>query len=235
MLLATNVQPSELGVDQIVKLAGNDILSVRQASWQMCRDSLHRLRQQPAAAVKLLDARWEDSRQFGFQLFRENFTQRELTPAVLVAICDSVRSDVQQFGREMITRFFQEELGQEYLLRLSEHPTTSIQMFATNFLDRYAAGSPERIRELTPYFLSVLSRVNKGRVAKDRVLAFLEREAIGSEESARIVAAVLERQSATCAIGDKARLIEVMVRLRSAYPEISLPLEVQPVEVRGGV
>jgi len=235
MLLATNVQPSELDVEQIVKLAGNDILSVRQASWQMCRDSIDRLRRQPATAVKLLDAKWEDSRQFGFEFFRENFTQRELTPTVLVAICDSVRTDVQQFGREMITRFFQEELGQEYLLRLSEHPTTSIQMFATNFLDRYAADSPDRLRELTPYFISVLSRVNKGRVAKDRALAFLEREAVKSGESAQIVADILTRQSATCAIGDKARTIEIMVRIRAAYPGISLPLEVQPVEVRGGV
>ncbi len=235
MLLATNVQPSELGVEQIVKLASNDILSVRQASWQMCRDSIDRLRRQPATAVKLMDAKWDDSRQFGFQLFREIFTQRELTPTVLVAICDSVRADVQQFGREMITRFFQEELGQEYLLRLSEHPTTSIQVFATNFLDRYAADSPERLRELTPYFVSVLSRVNKGRVAKDRVLAFLEREAVKSEESARIVATILARQSATCAIGDKACTIEIMVRIRAANPEISLPVEVQPVEVRGGV
>ena len=110
-----------------------------------------------------------------------------------------------------------------------------MQVFATNFLDRYAADSPDRLRELTPYFLSVLSRVNKGRVAKDRVLAFLEREGAKSEEAARTVADILARQSATCAIGDRARTIEIMARLRAVYPDILLPLTVRPVEVRSGV
>ena len=93
----------------------------------------------------------------------------------------------------------------------------------------------DRLRELMPYFVSVLSRVNRGRVAKDRVLAFLEREATKSEGAARIVAEILTRQSATCAIGDRGHAIEVMVKIRAAYPEVPLPLAVQPVEVRGGV
>jgi hypothetical protein len=235
MLLATNVAPSEIRVERIVKLAGNEILSVRQAAWQMCREDVGRLRREAATAARLLDASWEDSRQFGFQLFREHFTDAELTPAVLVSICDSVRPDVQQFGREMITRLFQEESGPEYLLRLSEHPSAAMQGFTTNFLDQYASDRPERLRELTPYFVSVLSRVNQGRVAKDRVLRFLEREAAKSREAAFTVAEILTRQSATCAIGDRARAIEIMSRLRRAYADIPLPVTVQPVEVRGGV
>ncbi|MCH5377724.1 MAG: hypothetical protein JJ992_27525, partial [Planctomycetes bacterium] len=106
ILLATNVRPSEISVQRIVKLAGSEILAVRQAAWQMCREGVERLRREAATAVRLLDARWEDSRQFGFQLFREHFTAAELTPAILVSICDSVRPDVQQFGREMVTRLF---------------------------------------------------------------------------------------------------------------------------------
>jgi hypothetical protein len=135
----------------------------------------------------------------------------------------------------MVTRLFQDEFGHEYLARLSEHPSTSMQAFTTNFLDRYAADSPERLRELTPYFLSVLSRVNKGRVAKDRALAFLEREATKSEAAARTVAEILTRQSITCAIRDRARTIEIMNRLRTIYPHLPLPLTVRPVEVRSGV
>ena len=100
---------------------------------------------------------------------------------------------------------------------------------------RGTAGSPERIRQLEPYLLGVLSRVNKGRVAKDRTLAFLEAEAAKSEQAAAVVAEIVARQSATCAVGDKARMIEIMVRIRAQYPQIPLPVEVQPVEVRGGV
>lgn len=126
----------------------------------------------------------------------------ELTPDILVAICDSVRPDVQQFGRELITRYFREEDGQTYLLRLSEHPGEALQLFASNYLERYASGRPERIGELEPYFTTVLSRVNKGRIAKQRCIAFLFREALSGEESAYIAARIFARQSATAAIGD---------------------------------
>jgi hypothetical protein len=118
---------------------------------------------------------------------------------------------------------------------LSEHPAVAMQMFATNFLDGYASDKPDRLRELTPYFLSVLARVNRGRVAKDRVLALLEREAAKSEQAAGIVAEILTRQSATAAIGDKSRTIAIMTRIRATYPGISTPLVVRPVEVRNGV
>ena len=91
------------------------------------------------------------------------------------------------------------------------------------------------MQELTPYFLSVLSRVNKGRVAKQRVLDFLQREATKSEAAAQTVAEILTRQSATGAIGDRARTIEIMNRLRTVYPDLPLPLTVRPVEARGGV
>lgn len=235
ILLPTNVRSSELKVEEIVKLADNDLLVVREAARAMCRENLDRLRRTMVATVRLLDTRWDDSRQFAFQFFRDNFSQNELTPTILVSICDSVRPEVQQFGRELITAWFDETAGHEYLLKLSEHPDASLQVFATNYLERYATGLPDRLQQLTPYFVSVLSRVNKARVAKDRVLAFLEKEALESEAAANVVAEIVTRQSATCAIGDRARMVQIMVKIQATYPEIALPLEVRPVEVRHGV
>ncbi len=232
LLLAGKVRPDALTVDQIVRLASHDILAVREASWKMCRSSVSRFRREMVTATRLLDAKWEDSRQFAFDFFREHFAAGELMPELLVGICDSVRPDVQQFGREMITPCFEHEYGQEYLLKLSEHPAAALQQFATNYLDSYAADNVERLRELTPFFLSVLSRVNKGRVAKDRVLALLGREAQKSEQAARIVAEILTRISATCAIRDRAATIEAMLDIHEAFPDIPLPIAVQPVEVR---
>jgi hypothetical protein len=232
LLLASNVRPDALEIDQIVRLASHDILSVREASWKIFRGSVARMRGEMVSAVRLLDAKWDDSRQFAFDFFREHFTAGEMTPELLVSICDSVQPDVQEFGREMITRCFQDEHGQEYLLKLSEHPAAPLQRFATNYLDRYAADDVERLRELTPFFVSVLSRVNKGRVAKDRVLALLGREALKSEQAAREVAEILTRISATCAIGDKAAAIEAMLDIHEAFSDVPLPITVQPVEVR---
>jgi hypothetical protein len=235
LLLSTNVKPQDLSLDEIVKLASHDILSVREAAWQMARASLDRMKKDMDTASRLVDAKWEDSRQFAFGLLRDAFGPGELTPTILVSFCDSVRPDVQAFGKEMITRLFAESDGPEYALKLSEHTSPSMQMFAANFLERYAGDSPERLVALTHYFQSVLSRVNQGRVAKERVFAFLEQAAQASEDSARVVAGILARQSATIAIGDQARAIEALTRIQAAYPNVPMPLKVRPVEVRDGV
>jgi hypothetical protein len=139
------------------------------------------------------------------------------------------------FGRSLITQYFAEEHGQEYLRKLSEHPSPDLQQFATNYLERYAAGDIERLRALLPYFTSVLSAVNKGRLAKNRVYAFLLDEAKKSEEAARLLGEILARVSATIAIGDRARTIEAMLELKRLYPSVPLPIIVSTPEVRGGV
>jgi hypothetical protein len=235
LLLEANVRPTDLSVAEMVQLSSHDILSVREAAWHMCRASLDRLKKEMDTATRLVDSKWEDSRQLAFGLLRDAFDPGDLTPDLLVSLTDSVRPDVQQFGREMITRLFAEQDGPQYALKLSEHPSPSMQMFTANFLERYAGDSPERLRELTFYFQSVLSRVNQGRVAKDRVYNFLEKAAQASEPSAAVVVEILSRQSATSAIQDRARAIEIMTRIHTAYPAVPMLLRHKPVEVRHGV
>lgn len=227
---------AEFDTIEMVKLANHEILSVREAGRKLFLESLNRIRthsQEMLAAVRMLEAKWEDSRQFATEIFRDEFTLEAWTPEVMVSICDSVREDVRQFGRDLVTRTFQEAYGQDYLLKFSEHPSADMQLFATNYLESYAGGNPERLRELMPFFISVLSRVNKGRVAKQRVFAFLEKEAEKSEAAARVVAEILSRQSATIAIGDKAAAIQTMLKIHRNYPHLSLPIQVKVVsEVR---
>ena len=152
----------------------------------------------------------------------------------MVSICDSLRDDVREFGRQLVIRYFEDSYGQDYLLKFSEHPSGDMQVFATNFLSDYAADNLERLRDLQPYFISVLCQVNKGRVAKQRVFTFLEQEAEKSEAAALTVAEILTRQSLTIAIGDKAKAIEIMLKIHNSYPEVSLPISVKSVsEVRG--
>jgi len=103
------------------------------------------------------------------------------------------------------------------------------------------AGDLGRLRQLEPYFLGVLSRVNRGRVAKARVFAFLRSESEKSPEAAQLVAALMTRQSLTMAVGDKAASIEAMVTVARRFGEAGMPIVVrQPPlwtrkEVRGGV
>jgi len=225
LLLQRDTFTEPLTIKEIVRLANHQVLAVRQAGWRLSERSVDRLKQSMAQTVRLLDAKWDDSREWAFGLFRDSFDANQLTPEVLVAICDSVRPDVQAFGRELITRYFDSAHGEQYLLKLAEHPSEALQLFATNYLERYASGNAVRLGELEPYFVSILSRVNKGRIAKRRVLQFLVAEALADEASAQLVARIFTRQSVTMVIGDKARLIEGMVRIQQTWPRIALPLQ----------
>ncbi len=215
----------------LVKLANHEILAVREAARSLFLQQFPQLRQDPqqlVIAARFLDGRWEDTRAFGRELFTTHLQPEECTPDLLINICDSVREDVQAFGRELITQHFQSADGQRYLLRLSEHSSAGLQLFATNYLADYAADNLERLHALTPYFVRVLSAVNRGRVAKARIFDFLGQEALKSESAARLVSEMLVRQSLTIAIGDKAAALELMVQIHHTYPAISLPIKIVP-------
>ena len=168
----------------------------------------------------------------GFQFFRDHFGAEHWSPEVLVSLVDSVRPEVRSFGRDLVSRFFEEEQGPEYLEKLSQHPSADVQLFATHYLERFAGGEPERIRRLEPYFVAVLSKVSKGRVAKDRVFDFLRREALADRCSAETVVAILGRISLTVAIGDKASCITALRDVGDAWPDLPNPLVTRAVERR---
>ena len=231
-LLRTNVPPEAIEIADLVKLIDHEIRAVREACWALCEKNLERLRRAADKAVSLLDTKWDDSRAWAFEFFRQHFDDSVLTPALLVSVCDSIRPEVQQLGRELVTRYFDPAYGPEYLVKLSEHPSEALQLFATNYLDRFAAGKPEQLTQLLPYFTAILSRVNKGRLAKIRTLAFLEKEALASAAAAALVAPLLARQVVTISIENKAALIETMVRVHEKYPEIPLPVAILPTPPR---
>jgi hypothetical protein len=110
-----------------------------------------------------------------------------------------------------------------------------MQLFVSNYLEDYAVNNPERLKELAPYFITVLTAINKARVAKERVFNFLEQEAQKHQSSAQVVAEILTRQSLTMSIEDKARSLESMLKIHQTYPQVSLPIQVKSLEVRRGI
>ncbi|MCO4744929.1 MAG: hypothetical protein KC912_09070 [Proteobacteria bacterium] len=232
-LLGTHVDASELTMRQLAELGSHDIRAVRTAVWDLYAANADRVRAELDEALRILDASWDDTRMWAFLWFEETLTSTDLTPTLLVSMCDGVRPDVQAFGRRMLTRHFEGEHGPEYLLKLSQHPATDMQLFATNYLERYAGGHTDRVERLVPYFTSVLSRVNKGRIAKQRVHAFLAGEAARDEASAQLIADILARVSASCAVQDRAKAIETLLQIATQYPSIAMPLTVLPTARRG--
>ena len=167
------------------------------------------------------------------QYFREQFTENDWNPETLITLADSVKPDVEAFGRELITNFFNSDNGVQYLLKLSQHPSEKMQLFATNYLERFAADDVERIQALDFYFRSILTRVNKSRIAKNRIYLFLLQEGRKSEAAAKAVCAILSDVSAIAAIGDKAKCIDILIQLQALY-DVNTPLKIKEAEVRTG-
>lgn len=216
---------------RIAHLGNNALVEIRQAVHEHYRRHVYDVKSQLEDALRLLDSEWDDSRDFALSFFSETLGENDWTPTLLVGVCDRSHPQVQAFGRELITRYFQEEQGNEYLIKLSQHPTAELQTFATNYLERHAAGNPERIAELEHYFVTVLSRVNRGRTAKSRVLRFLGDEAGRSIAAAMVIARILKRQVVTIAQGDKATCLQLLHAIRQQYPDLDNPLTVKPPPV----
>ena len=234
LILGSNYENwlSEFTTPEIVKLASHEILAVRQAARQMFVQILPRLRtntQDMVAAVRILEAKWQDSREFGYKIFTTELSSDEFTPEVLITICDSVREEARTLGRDLLNRNFRETDGEEYLLKFSEHPSADMQLFVTNYLEKYATDNPEKLQKLEPLFISILLRVNCGSTAKKRIFTFLETEAQKSEYAAKTIAEIMTRQSATIAITDKSKAIQIMVKIHKQYPHIPLPIAIKSV------
>ncbi len=223
----------DYSVRQWARLGKHAGLDVREWTQKAYDGHIGTVKADFSNGLRLLDTDWDDSRNFALDYFRGRFSAEQWTPDTLVLLCDSVRQDVQKLGRDLLRQFFKEEDGESYLLKLSQHPGQNVQLFASEFLQSYARGKPEIISGLNHYFIAVLSSVNKGRVAKERVLHFLLEEAGKSEAIAQQVSEILERQSVTVAIMDKGRFIKAMLELQQQYPGLKMPLSQGQPEIRG--
>jgi hypothetical protein len=228
-LIEKYIDPNELTIRQIIALGNHETLMLREWAWRYFENNLSRIRYEREDAIRLLDAEWEDTRTFAKEFFRKKFEEGDWTPKLLVGLADSVRPDIEAYGRELITRFFREEQGEEYLTRLSQHPSEKMQLFATNYLERFAASDLEKLQSLTFYFRSVLTRVNKARIAKNRIFRFLSEEGKKSEAAATFVADLISQVSATVSIEDKAKCIDILLQLQSLY-DVRTPLIRKQVE-----
>jgi hypothetical protein len=222
--LRKNIKEEELTISELVKLGSNPLQEVRVYTWNVFKKYPERVKADKEEALRITDSYWDDTRIFAFDYFRNTFSSSDWTPDLLIALCDTVREDVQDFGREMITKFFQAENGMEYLLKLSQHPNTKVQLFTTAYLEKYAADNYEIIQELKSYFITLLSQVNKGRVAKIRVMDFLRKESLKNEETAKIASDIFTRVSVSVAITERAECIAALRDIRTRYPAIQSPL-----------
>jgi predicted DNA-binding WGR domain protein len=227
-LLLPQLGPDELGLDDVARLVSHEAVAVRRAAQALAEAARDRYALAPTALARLCDATWDDSRAWAFAFVR-TFPGDVLAPDGIIAICDSVRPAVQDLGKALLREHFRHADAGRYLLRLAEHPSTNVQLLVSELLGQHGAGDLDRLRALLPFLTTVLSQVNRGGVAKRRVLAFVAAEAAASAEAAAVLAPLLDRQSATDSVSHKHPLIATMVAVRTTYPEVPSLLELVPV------
>ncbi|MEJ2610543.1 MAG: hypothetical protein P8179_10750, partial [Candidatus Thiodiazotropha sp.] len=216
--------PQDFSIRQLGRLAGNPILAVRQWAWNGYQQQVARIKEEARDALVIFDAQWEDTRHFARDYFNQHFNANDWHPELLIAICDSTQDDVQDYGRQLIMRFFDEQQGVNYLLKLSQHPSNKVQLFVSQFLQQYASNNIEHLQRLRYYFMSVLAKVNQARTAKIRIIDFLRGEALKSPLAADFVLELFSRHSVTSAIVDKTACIEMLLLIKQRYPELDSPL-----------
>ncbi len=219
-------EKNQLSVKQIIRLASHEMLDIRIYAQQVFEKNVMRMRNESIDALKLLDSKWDDTRAFAMEYFRKYFNENHWTPELIVSVCDSTKNDIQKFGKELIVKYFRKEDGERYLMQLSQHPSQTVQNFTTFYLEEFATDKSENIKHLEPYFITVLSQVNKSGVAKKRIFSFLKNEALKNEDIATMVAKIMARQSVTMAVADKASCIAIMRDMKVRFPNIELPLAV---------
>lgn len=215
-----------LSTNELVELGRHDWVDVREFAHQRLTTSADRTVYEVMDFVRLLDTHWEDSRAFAKQFLRDRLTARDWTPEVLIALLDIPREDVQVFTLGFVERHVPKESATDFLLRASQHPGRRVQSFAANWLETHAADRPEVIKQLEPFFKTLLGQISRGREAKDRVFTFLATESAKHESTAQLVIPLLERLMLTIAVGDRARCLQILNDLRRRYPHLDTPLQV---------
>lgn len=226
-ILKAYEKTTEFSMGQIVSFGSHEVLAVRRWCWHYFRQNVDRIRQEKGKALGLLDSVWDDSRAFAFDFFGTAFSGSDWDADTLISIVDSIRPDVEGFGKELITRHFNPDHALDFLTRLSEHPSVNVQAFVTNYLSLYASDKPELLLQLDFYFRSVLTRVNKARVAKNRVFDFLHQEALKSEATAKWVTAIVDEVAAQDTIQDKATCIHILTQIKNRYPDQDMHLVIK--------
>ena len=223
-------QPAEaFDVLQTASLGLVDAAAARQWACEQLAAQPERTLAQLDDALRIFDSRWDDALAWARQWFAAQDQSPQWTPALLVRLCDHKDPGAQRLGRELLTAHFELTDVTTYMLQLSQHPSSGMQLFVTNWLAAAAGGKPEVLARLEPYFLTVLSQANRGRLAKARVSEFLTAQAEQSEEAARIVARVFARQAVSGAITERARYVAGLRSIQQRYPALENPLQAAPV------
>ncbi|MEL6987520.1 MAG: hypothetical protein AAGK97_06780, partial [Bacteroidota bacterium] len=223
---------NEWTVAKASRLGAHDMLQIRTMAHQYFEQNVAGVKLEKYEAINILDTDWETTRQFGRDYFDQHFTAEDWEPNLIIALCDNVRPETQDYGTRILGKYFNEEHGIKYLTALSEHPDPIIELYSTNYLNKYAFNNPSALEKLKPYFIRSLSAINTRRVAKQRVFHFLEKQSKESADAAAYVTEILNELVGTIVVQENENYVSLLYELKQKHPDLDINIEKVPLEIR---
>lgn len=231
-LLENHTDVTSWSVAKMARLGAHDMRKIRDKVHHYFDTNVERVKNDRIEAINILDTDWEETRQFGREYFDKHFGEQEWDPELIIALCDNVRPETQAYGTRILGQYFKEEHGSKYLVALSEHPDPIIELYSTNYLNKYAYNNSEILEKLKPYFVRTLSAINTRRVAKLRVFNFLEKQAAESEAYAKYVTNILNELIGTIVVRENENYVSLLYALKQKYASLDINIENVPLEIR---
>ncbi|HET7864962.1 MAG TPA: hypothetical protein VFL86_11205, partial [Burkholderiaceae bacterium] len=223
-----SLTPADYSLRQQATLARHADVGVRQWALRALDATLPPVPapEQAADLLPLAETAFDDARAYAKALFGERLPDESLSVELLIAWVDHPQAWMQALGRSRLVRRMSAADASLCLTRLSQHPGMQVQLFVTQWLLELPTDDPARLaqqlRALKPYFLTVLSQVHRGRVAKSRITEFL-RAQTGAPETAAVVAEIFARQVVTASRTDKPQYIAGLRDIAARHPQVELP------------
>ena len=179
----------------------------------------------------LVESEWPDTYEFALNYF-ERWPDETWTPDVLGVVADSTKPKVLAFARAVLRRTLHPGDASAQLMRLLEHPASTMHLLITEVLTAEAAQDDAVFGKLLPLARIILMQVHKGRVAKDRIGAFLHAEALKNRERAGRIAPLFADLSLSAIERDRTRAVLALRDIGEAFPDLAAALPVQRLALR---
>jgi len=225
LLQNSKIDPVTVDRNILAGLACHDAFTVREGAQNMIKSNPSRWQNHISLLISLTDSKWEDTRRFAIDFFEENFSVEKFTPDMITGFCDSLYKDIQDFGKSLVTKYLKDGYILEFI-RLTEHPDSNIQELALDLVIEKIDHEPEKIKQLLPFFRTILFRVNKGRKMKDKLFKYLEYVSLKNAFIAAEVMALLEDYGSTMTERDFSSCLAIMTGIKAKYPYIKCPVEI---------
>ena len=221
---------SVFSVRQLARLGNHPHLAVREWVMAAYDKAPDRIAAEAEDAVLLVESEWRDTYDFALAYF-ERRPAAFWTPNVLGVVADSVNPKVLTFARSVLRRTLKPGDVSVQLLRLLEHPASTMHLLITEVLTSDAAHDDAVFDKLLPLARIILFQVHKGRVAKDRMSAFLHAEALRNHDRAARIAPLFTDLSLSALEKDRTAAVLALRDIGRKYPDLASASPLKPVAV----